>query len=106
MDSSHASSMQGTENWFSLGDLLSELARSRPQSTAVVCGTDRFTYRALNQRVDRLANVLRALAARAPYFHNGSAMTLEEAVEFYQTRFTIGFTAREKTDLVAFLRSL
>jgi cytochrome c peroxidase len=50
--------------------------------------------------------ILRALAARAPYFHDGSAMTLEEAVEFYQTRFNVGFTTREKADLVAFLRSL
>jgi len=50
--------------------------------------------------------VLRALASRAPYFHNGSARTLEEAVEFYDTRFAIGFTAHEKADLVAFLRSL
>lgn len=50
--------------------------------------------------------VLRGLAARAPYFHNGSAQTLEDAVDFYDSRFTIGFTAQEKSDLVAFLRSL
>jgi cytochrome c peroxidase len=50
--------------------------------------------------------VLRALAARAPYFHNGSAATLEEAVQFYDTRFGLGLTARERLDLVAFLRAL
>jgi hypothetical protein len=50
--------------------------------------------------------VLRALAARAPYFHNGSAATLDEAVDFYNTRFNIGLTRQEKTDLVAFLRAL
>jgi cytochrome c peroxidase len=50
--------------------------------------------------------ILRALAARAPYFHNGSAATLEEAVDFYNTRFDIGLTDREKADLVAFLRAL
>ncbi len=50
--------------------------------------------------------ILRALAARAPYFHNGSAATLEEVVQFYDTRFNIGFTAREKADLVAFLRAI
>jgi cytochrome c peroxidase len=50
--------------------------------------------------------VLRGLAARAPYFHNGSAATLEDAVDFYDTRFHIGLTAREKADLVAFLKSL
>jgi hypothetical protein len=48
--------------------------------------------------------ILRALAARAPYFHNGSAATLEDVVEFYDTQFTIGFSAEEKADLVAFLR--
>ena len=50
--------------------------------------------------------ILRGLAARAPYFHNGFAATLMEAVEFYDTRFQIGLTAREKADLVAFLQSL
>jgi cytochrome c peroxidase len=50
--------------------------------------------------------VLRALAARAPYFHNGSAPDLESAVDFYNTRFGIGFTDQEKQDLVAFLKAL
>jgi cytochrome c peroxidase len=50
--------------------------------------------------------ILRGLAARAPYFHNGSAATLEEAVDFYDVRFNIGLTAQEKADLVAFLRAL
>ena len=50
--------------------------------------------------------ILRALAARAPYFHNGSAATLEEAVGFYETRFNLQLTTREKADLIAFLRAL
>jgi len=50
--------------------------------------------------------ILRALSGRAPYFHNGSAATLKDAVDFYDTRFAIGFSAREKSDLVAFLGSL
>jgi len=50
--------------------------------------------------------ILRGLAARAPYFHNGSAATLMDAVEFYDTRFNIGLTAQEKADLVAFLLAL
>ncbi len=50
--------------------------------------------------------VLRALATRAPYFHNGSAPDLNTVVDFYDTRFGIGFTPDEKADLVAFLRSL
>jgi cytochrome c peroxidase len=50
--------------------------------------------------------ILRTLAARAPYFHNGSAATLDEAVDFYNTRFQIGLTRGEKADLVAFLNAL
>ncbi len=50
--------------------------------------------------------ILRGLAARAPYFHNGSAATLSDAVEFYDQRFGIGFTAQEKQDLANFLGTL
>ena len=50
--------------------------------------------------------VLRALASRAPYFHNGSAATLMDVVQFYDERFNLALTPREKADLVAFLRAL
>jgi hypothetical protein len=50
--------------------------------------------------------ILRALAARPPYFHNASAATLADVIEFYDTRFRIGLTRREKADLVAFLEAL
>ena len=50
--------------------------------------------------------ILRGLAARAPYFHNGSAATLLDAVNFYDQRFSIGFTAEQKEDLVNFLNAL
>jgi hypothetical protein len=50
--------------------------------------------------------VLRALASRAPYFHNGMAKDLDEVVDFYDTRFGIGLSLDEKADLVAFLRTL
>jgi len=50
--------------------------------------------------------ILRGLAARAPYFHNGSAATVADAINFYDTRFGIGFTAQEKADLAAFLLAL
>jgi cytochrome c peroxidase len=50
--------------------------------------------------------ILRGLAARAPYFHNGSAATLLEVVNFYDVRFSLGFTDQQKQDLVAFLKTL
>ena len=49
---------------------------------------------------------LRGLSARPPYFHDGSAATLRDVVDFYDERFHIGFAKQEKDDLVAFLRSL
>jgi cytochrome c peroxidase len=50
--------------------------------------------------------ILRGLAARPPYFHNGFAAALTDVINFYNTRFAIGFTAQEQADLLAFLRSL
>jgi len=50
--------------------------------------------------------ILRGLSARAPYFHNGSAQTIREAVRFYEKRFNLELTPREESDLVAFLHSL
>jgi hypothetical protein len=50
--------------------------------------------------------ILRGLAARAPYFHNGLARSFADVVAFYDTRFGIGFTESEKADLIAFLRTL
>jgi cytochrome c peroxidase len=49
---------------------------------------------------------LRALAARAPYFHNGIAATLEDVVRHYEKHFGFRFTDEERADLVAFLNAL
>ncbi|HEX5080801.1 MAG TPA: hypothetical protein VFY40_02055, partial [Blastocatellia bacterium] len=49
---------------------------------------------------------LRALAARAPYFHNGIAPTLEDVVRHYERRLGFVFTDQERADLVAFLNAL
>jgi cytochrome c peroxidase len=48
----------------------------------------------------------RGLAARAPYFSNGSAATLRELVDFYDRRYNIGYSEQEKQDLVNFLGAL
>jgi len=48
----------------------------------------------------------RGLAARAPYFSNGSAANLRELVDFYDRRFNIQYSEREKQDLVNFLSTL
>jgi cytochrome c peroxidase len=45
----------------------------------------------------------RGLAARAPYFSNGSAATLRELVDYYNKRFESNYTEQEKQDLINFL---
>lgn len=50
--------------------------------------------------------ILHGLAARAPYFHNGSAASLNDVVNFYEQRFNIGLSDQEKDDLVKFLQTL
>lgn len=49
---------------------------------------------------------LRGLAARAPYFHDGSAPSLAAVVDHYEQHFGIAFADGEKAALVAFLQSL
>ena len=50
--------------------------------------------------------VLRGLAARAPYFHNGAAANLRQLVNFYNERFDMRLSNEQKSDLIAFLNSL
>jgi len=57
--------------------------------------------------VDRVKGpVLRGLAARAPYFHNGAAQNLDQLLNFYNQRFQMNLTSEEKSQLEAFLNSL
>jgi hypothetical protein len=50
--------------------------------------------------------VLRDLAPRAPYFHNGFAKDLDAVIDFYEDRFQLNLTKQERSDLIAFLRAL
>ena len=50
--------------------------------------------------------ILRGLAARAPYFHNGVAANLQQLVNFYNQRFQIGLSQQQMQDLINFLQTL
>ena len=53
--------------------------------------------------IDKFKNpILRGLAARAAYFHNGSTTAPMGVVNFYGTRFAIGMSTQQKSDLVTF----
>jgi hypothetical protein len=49
---------------------------------------------------------LRGVVARAPYFHNGIAKTLEDVVLHYEDALGFVFTPQERADLVAFMQAL
>jgi mono/diheme cytochrome c family protein len=49
---------------------------------------------------------LKGLWQHPPYFHNGTAATLEDVVNTYDTKRALGLTAGEKADLVQYLKSL
>ena len=49
---------------------------------------------------------LRALWQHAPYFHDGSAATLEAVVAHYNQALTLRLSARQQADLVAYLKTL
>lgn len=49
---------------------------------------------------------MRALWQHPPYFHDGSAATLDAVVQHYDSFLGLGLTEPEKQDLVAFLNSL
>ena len=49
---------------------------------------------------------LRALWQHAPYFHDGSAATLEDVVQRYDDAFSLGLSPAEKADLIEYLKSL
>lgn len=49
---------------------------------------------------------LAGLWQHPPYFHNGSAATLEAVVETYDTKNRLGLTVQQKADLAEYLKSL
>ena len=49
---------------------------------------------------------LRALWQHPPYFHDGSAGTLIDVVNHYDSLFGLRLTATQKTDLVEYLKTL
>jgi mono/diheme cytochrome c family protein len=49
---------------------------------------------------------LKGLWQHAPYFHDGSAATLEDVVRIYDTKRSLGLTPAQISDLVQYLKSL
>jgi cytochrome c peroxidase len=88
-----------------MADYLGRPGRKQP-ATAADLGRFNVTGRAEDRNVFKVPS-LRNVALTAPYFHDGSAATLEEAVAI-MGRYQLGreLTRDETTALVAFLNSL
>jgi len=50
--------------------------------------------------------IIRGIAGRSPYFHNGGAPEITNLIDFYDQRFNIGLTDQQKADLAVFLEAL
>ena len=73
--------------------------------TAAETGMESF-YATRSATKKYRATPLRALWQHPPYFHDGSAATLEAVVNHYDTARTLGLTAEQKSDLVEYLKSI
>ena len=49
---------------------------------------------------------LKGIWQHPPYFHDGSAATLDDVVAQYNAKRSLGLTAQQQADLVAYLKSL
>ena len=49
---------------------------------------------------------LKGVWQHPPYFHNGTAATLDDVVSTYNTRRSLGLSSDQRADLVQYLRSL
>ncbi len=49
---------------------------------------------------------LKGVWQHAPYFHDGSAATLDEVVRIYDSKRSLGLTEQQRSDLAQYLRSL
>jgi cytochrome c peroxidase len=75
-------------------------------ATRTVCDLARGTNGVWADVGSFRAPPLRGLAARAPYFHDGQAESIEDVVKYHNDHFSIGLSGRERKDLEAFLSAL
>jgi cytochrome c peroxidase len=113
----------GTPKWMDIGTTNLPTAKNSPELPLfkITCNSDAPPHPVLGSTIytqdpgralisgkcadvgSILVQQFRGLAARAPYFSNGSAATLAELVDFYDQQFSIGLSDQDKQDLVNLL---
>ena len=82
-----------------------ELEEIRKLHTAKETGQD-GAYAARTRNASYRTTPLRGLWQHPPYFHDGSAKTLNDVVDHYDKQLTLRLTTKEKADLVEYLKTL
>lgn len=67
---------------------------------------DRTSYASRSATGQWRTTPLRGVWQHPPYFHDGSAATLDEVVAMYDAKLSLGLTAEQSADLVEYLKSL
>ena len=86
------------------GAILSDVNRGRLHAAAETGMDPRYAERT-SQKAYR-TTPLRGLLQHPPYFHDGSAATLEEVVAHYQQYLKLSLTSQQRQDLIEYLKSL
>ena len=91
-----------------LGEALTDVGADRLHSAAEVGQDPTYALRSVTKlyRTTPLRGLWHPPQLVGPYFHDGSAATLEAVVDHYVQLFDLGLTAQHKADLVEYLKTL
>ena len=91
-----------------LGDALTDVNANRLHTAAEVGQDPAYAQRSATKlyRTTPLRGLWHPPQLKGPYFHDGNAKTLEATVDHYVNLFRLTLTPRQRTDLVAYLKTL
>jgi mono/diheme cytochrome c family protein/cytochrome c5 len=91
-----------------LGGALTDVNAGRLHSPSEVGQDPAYALRSATKRyrTTPLRGLWNPPQLKGPYFHDGSAETLDEVVSHYEQRFGLSLTERQRRDLVEYLKTL
>jgi mono/diheme cytochrome c family protein len=91
-----------------VGDALTDVNNGKLHTPAEVGQSVAYAQRSATKlyRTTPLRGLYHPPQLQGPYFHDGSAATLDDVVNHYVTLLGLSLSAQQKADLVAYLKSL